>query len=263
MQHQLPNTLPAQPPHVQHPPLSNTLPMQLMDVLQQLQMVPRSGEMIPGLRILTPPLGAGPQPPFANGSSNAFEGHPLRSMSSMSLDSASATNAAPPLENGSENEKATIDIDDRDNVDQVARRMLERKRLASTRKDDAGDDGDDDEDSSDDDDDEEERPRKRTAMKKASKKSTQAKPKGRPTQANRKKFKASKGKGQGEAKTWLNRPSWSVERSRKQVLARTGQKGAGSSMAFKFVDYKGEPGATKAGKEWVKKQVELWKQFNR
>ena len=103
-----------------------------------------------------------------------------------------------------------------------------------------------DESSSDDDDDEEERPRKRTAMKKASKK-----------------VKASKGKGQGEAKTWLNRPSWSVERSRKQVLARTGQKGAGSSMAFKFVDYKGEPGATKAAKEWVKKQVELWKQFNR
>ena len=51
-------------------------------------------------------------------------------------------------------------------------------------------------------------------------------------------------------------PGYSVERSRDQVLCRTGVKGAGQSVAYKFADYGGSSDkAISAAKKWVAAQA--------
>ena len=54
------------------------------------------------------------------------------------------------------------------------------------------------------------------------------------------------------------KPKIDIERTRHQVLARTGYYGTGVNKSFKFNDFGGEAGAKTAAELWLKPHVDTW-----
>ena len=54
-------------------------------------------------------------------------------------------------------------------------------------------------------------------------------------------------------RVWINPPKIGHEASRQQVMARSGEGGKGSCVAFRYKDYGGKAGAWKKAQEWLRK----------
>ena len=54
-------------------------------------------------------------------------------------------------------------------------------------------------------------------------------------------------------RVWINPRKIGHEASRQQVMARSGEGGKGSCVAFRYKDYGGKAGAWKKAQEWLRK----------
>ena len=156
---------------------------------------------------------------------------------------------------------------DDDRVAAVSAAMLARKKRT------AADDDDDDDDDESDDEAEDDAPPKRKrksvplrtpskSMKKgmATPMKGKAKAKAATPMNGKAKAKASpKAKASTKEGTWLNEPSIGWERSRRQVMCRTGKSGKDTTLGMKFDDFGGPQKTWKKASEWLEKMMKTYR----
>ena len=130
--------------------------------------------------------------------------------------------------------------DVRDDVEAVALRMAKRK----TDK----DDGDKGLEGGSDDEEAKPTPKKKGKKKKKKKTAAQA----TPAKVNPKKSRG------GGSDSWPAKPCFSIERSRKQVMCRTGKGGPGSSHPIVWSESGGEKGAIAKAKTWLRDMMKKY-----
>ena len=85
----------------------------------------------------------------------------------------------------------------------------------------------------------------------------------------KKKVKRLSGQKQASAKSvqackneWPKKPTISWEKSREQVMGRSGRSGAGSTKKFEFSEFSGSRGARKAAEKWLEKTMKEYNKFH-
>ena len=212
-------------------------------VMQQFQAMmaqqSRAGEDIPGLQIF-PPNGPNPHTRTA--------GRPMRSMSHGALD-----DPGRPLENSAQSracaaETLALPSNDADGVDAVSAAMLARPRTAA--------DGDDEDDDDDSDPEDAAPPTKRLRKIYAAVTPMKSMPKGKATP--KKKGKAAPKKSPKPAAgpaEWLKPPRIGWEKSRRQVMCRTGKVGPNTNLGITFDEAGGPRAAWKKAEKWLEKTM--------